>query len=717
MMMHVGSTRSQNWGKRGLVCFVRASTTALVSTLLTLQTASVLAQETRIEIWRRDGSHPANICITDRSDSQNFLLVCYNNWGSVDYSQRPCNQVRAVESILHIAGVHALIANTGMDATVDARLTYRLTLHPSPRDITSFYRYRRFGFLRFVDMRYSGYLHSGYSYPEMLFGAGGVLSVRFPVDYVRWWEGQTRLGERPRVIRSVLSLSVFDTIPDDTLFEFSQPHDPDGFYGAEQPYQRVVAIYDYPLEVIDRHPNRSVEHRLDLFGNLSFHINGNVYGRGDPYAFYPFRITQAARHGLISIQPLRHVDPFSVNPVGVPEIGENEYVYQDSPPLLRIPVFAWLHDVLDAYDDPLGWNTPTFRRFYDPPNHQEMQWWANKLNFAVVNYRGEPPPGAAPLAGKRIENVYGIAPWSRMGNNSVRGLAFTGSTLPPLEYFGRYDVQLRYNHNSRFPNVLVHSTPVEVFFPANGGNHPQDGPPGVAGYWRWQGDRGDWQEQAPYPTPNWFYYYWAAIVRDNPHLPWIANIRYAHLLPESEEPLPLGFYSSGQSYVNVTSALANRLSTRSSGLRLYLFRLDDTNRIQRVDFLHVYGYHAFQFVVAHEFAHKYLYESGIVGLPDSDGDGLRDDWEIALRLDPTERRTLRFVYNTDYPHNDQEFLCDVIAYGFLLPREQTWQSDWADIGLQKGVPISPFPWRYDSSGTNRSRYTDLIDSIDDLLRR
>lgn len=163
------------------------------------------------------------------------------------------------------------------------------------------------------------------------------------------------------------------------------------------------------------------------------------------------------------------------------------------------------------------------------------------------------------------------------------------------------------------------------------------------------------------------------------------------------------FYYRGDNYVHIGND-AYLIYT------IPLFRLQG-GFITHVDDLTVKGIHNFIHAVEHELAHKRHYETGIYPqTPDSDGDELSDDWEEAHGLDPTRPDTSGAYGGVS--NGDRECIADIEAYGRLLPRRDLWKEDWADTGLQKGSPLFiPMPWRYSSSGTNTSIYSDLLQAI------
>ncbi len=510
------------------------------------------------------------------------------------------------------------------------------------------------------------------------------------------------------------------SIPPDTVFEFASPPDQDGVTENNQPYTRLLALYHHRLGELTGSGKENV---VDVQGNLSLQLTGWLYGSTEPYTFAPLWVTQAVRHGAITIGRIPQFNPLSVNPVGIPEIGENEYVYQDMPALLEIPVFARVH-TWDYFNDSTGVNFPVFNRFYEPPLYRELSGLGNSLVFRLERRYGEGPrlsPTGFVFMGNRPvanDNIYAVTPQYRggsLGNNVGRGLFFEGLTLPQNEYFGRHYVNLYYRE-SHGREHLVHSAPVEIFFPTFGINHPDRGRPnffgtGISGQYEWfppgQRDTGYFRPDGQtVPTPNWFAYYYDLLASTYQEF---SNIRYVRITNTSEI---LGFAAYRDDYFSITNNLGEHLSTQA-GLRCQLFRRKEDGKIARVDQVTVYGLHAFLAVAAHEWAHQYLYRVGIVtdvpGL-DSDGDGVADFWEIIFGLDPDYRQSVE-----NYRHNDQEFLCDVISYHYLLANENAWQYDWADVSLQKGRPVRPFPWWYESSGTNRSLYNDLFTSLDDLL--
>lgn len=157
-----------------------------------------------------------------------------------------------------------------------------------------------------------------------------------------------------------------------------------------------------------------------------------------------FGIASASAKARVGIVVLSGVDP-----LGVPEVGDNEFVYwerfEENDVRLVIPVSA---TVISGFE----------------PNEDLLQWF-------VVR----------------------------------EGLAFGGETLPlDNSDFGERWVILTFNGQD------VHAAKIEIFFPATGNKHPED-VSAAWGYAFWEGEKEGWPNPLPmFKTPNWFYYYWKA---------------------------------------------------------------------------------------------------------------------------------------------------------------------------------------------------------------
>ncbi len=681
-------------------------------------TLSSGAQQTRIQFY-----NPINIasyCVFTDSDPSNAYWVDYD--GELSYGNTYiCRQAYSPNSIFQICGDIWLV-NPYISFFVTTRLVTNIRLQPSPYDSDRFYCRYSLGYLRFIDLRYAGYVSTDWwEWSESSMSAAGRIYVSIPRGRpVAWWFDGSR-GNNDTPPRGWLSLVVNETIPPNTVFQFASPPD-DDISGGNQPYARLLALYRHRLSSLI---GSGITSEIELRGNLSFQLTGNLYRNADPY-IYPLWITQAARHGVITIGRIPEFDPQSVNPVGIPEIGENEYVYEDNLARLIIPVFAQVY-TWDIYNQNIWNEIPIFNRFYDPTSYRELHKLGNSLIFRLERTGREgprlSPTGFIFMGNRPVANDYlfAVAPHytgGSLGNGVGRGLFFEGQTLPDLEYFGRHYLSLYYKE-SHGREHLVHSAPVEIFFPTLGLNHPARGQSnnfgrGVSGTWQSDSQNPDSGYFIPdgnfVPTPNWFFYYYYFL---SSRFPEFSNtpIQYVHLQGGGRD-LPLGFANQRSNYFSITNRLAQHISTQT-GLLCYLFRRQEDGRLASADRVRVYGIHAFLKVAAHEYAHLLLYQMGIVDYNnDSDGDGVADSWEIIFGLSPNYQNSV-----VNYHRNDQEFLCDVIAYGYLLANEKAWEYDWADVGLQKGRPVRPFPWQYESTGTNRSRYSDLLTSLDDLMGR
>ncbi|WP_146008735.1 hypothetical protein [Fischerella thermalis] len=131
--------------------------------------------------------------------------------------------------------------------------------------------------------------------------------------------------------------------------------------------------------------------------------------------------------------------------------------------------------------------------------------------------------------------------------------------------------------------------------------------------------------------------------------------------------------------------------------------------------LHVYGIHRYIATLEHELAHRRHLLDGILCRPgrydesrvDSDRDGLDDRWEQDHYLHPCSD------FSVDEWYPDREVIAYIEGDGKLVNSVNYWEADWADCGLQKGVPRSPFPWKYvegSREGLN-SAYNDLLTEI------
>lgn len=434
-----------------------------------------------------------------------------------------------------------------------------------------------------------------------------------------------------------------------------------------------------------------------------------------PHPLETFRLsaTSYVFKGLILMRKRTFLDGSqSLDPLGFPELGENELVFKEtnsgvslqtaasawfvaSPPesfLLRIPEpdgsIVIISDVVDWY---------AYRLF-----------WRSRIPFAFSGWGY----GYDRLGGQS-GNIF---IWERAN--------YSASYLPdynPNSSTNQLGAQVmemvfRPNYPNTNPTILVGRARFEVFFPATGYRHPPGGnsePPGLR-------------------IPNWFYYYWRAM--GSP----------AVIFTPNQGDLA-GFYITGRPHVYVCDHRANYTTRRGP---LFAIRAGQcpqntpANVVTAVDTITVHGIHAFAWTVYHEFGHKWSYETVVQVGPniwvriwhppsafDSDGDNLADAWEARNGLCPYTEHTTNAEEYEPYRRqripSDPEVVADVFAYGSLLNADNTdrnrdgnpwndatlWIHDWSDQGLQYGNPLerfTAFPWHYQSTGRNSPAASDLL---------
>jgi hypothetical protein len=112
-------------------------------------------------------------------------------------------------------------------------------------------------------------------------------------------------------------------------------------------------------------------------------------------------------------------------------------------------------------------------------------------------------------------------------------------------------------------------------------------------------------------------------------------------------------------------------------------------------------------LLEHEKSHRKYYTARISRCDwepqqDPDSDSLPSWWERMHGLDPRRHDTTG-AFRFD-PDGDSDAVAEIEAFGALERAKKYWRYDWAQYSMQWGIPPSPFPWRYVSSGTNISRY-------------
>ncbi len=438
---------------------------------------------------------------------------------------------------------------------------------------------------------------------------------------------------------------------------------------------------DYSAKWVSFGRSERVSYMEEMIGNIS--LRGSWVECG----VLAVRASAEAYGGLV-IQS-------SPDPLGVPAIGENEYVWTSTTPAeLRIDAAAMVHT--------WGWDGA------------DTAWLASEVSFQTepeipTDYT---KPGIMTVARGSL-----LVAQSEVDGNMQDGLVYKSDRLPPKNSdFGKKRVLFESKQGK------VDYAEVEVFYPARATNHPPGEPKGF----ELQSCR---QIRELNTTPNWFYYYWDAYGRhsdvyygEDDLYESLFEIRgltceeyesdtgcrvrgvkiyiYKNASPcaEEYEPIPL--------YQLVERRLENPRCVDAPQAP-YITRTDEV--------LYVYGIHRYIATLEHELAHKRHLLTGTLCRPgrydpsrvDNDEDGLNDEWELQHGLHPCSYRSI------DRELFDREVIAIIEGYGKLLRAKDYWRQDWADCGLQRGEPISPFPWKYKrgSRESNTPYYSDLLVEI------
>jgi len=418
----------------------------------------------------------------------------------------------------------------------------------------------------------------------------------------------------------------------------------------------------YKASSVSFRHSRSASHTEELMGFISLSGSstecGGALSVGAAFA-YAGLLLQSAPH-----------------PLGVPAVGENEYVWtSDTPAKLEIPARAYAY----AW----GWEP-------------DLGWFADNTLFRV-----EPPiesertqPGFRTIARGRE-----LIAQSRDQYGAIDDLVFVRSHLPPSNKdFGKKNVYFVVEGNK------VDYAEVEIFFPPDATNHPPDDPEGYVMLLENPDERCPrWRRLRRVDTPNWFYYYWDAYGRPDR----VYYLAAAHGVTQD----PSAFYD----ILNDEIYIGDRVHPVYGTHTVYLFRLerrlDSQGRrrqlITYVDQLEPRGIHQFIALLEHEKSHRKYYTARISRCDwgpqqDPDSDSLPSWWERMHGLDPRRRDTTK-AFRFD-PDGDSDAVAEIEAFGALERAKKYWRYDWAQYSMQWGIPPSPFPWRYVSSGTNISRY-------------
>lgn len=432
-------------------------------------------------------------------------------------------------------------------------------------------------------------------------------------------------------------------------------------------------------KVVFEEANLRKEHIEQLEGGFALSGSASACGAGS------VSVAFMQVHAGIVVQNAPH-------PLGVPTIGENEYVWSaGSPAVLTIPAsalgYTW------------GWEP-------------DLGWIAERAGFSVkpsIESEDTKPSYQVVARGREL-----VAQSLDGRDDSLSdGLVYRRKYLPP--------------HNSDFGlkrvyfevDGTVDYAEVEVFYHANGTNHPPDG--GAKGF-----ETNGCEPIREITVPNWFYYYWEAY-GSRPDV-YYADDLYAAF---GFRGLTCADYEGdrGCQVSNVRIYIYENVSPCREEYTIPLFRLVERHLedgscsqaprslyITRVDEeLYVYGIHRYIATLEHESAHKRHLLNGILcdvsryapSRIDNDGDGLDDRWEVQHGLHSCSR------FSADRRYPDAEVIAYIEGYGKLLAARDYWKQDWSDCGLQKGVPGPHFPWKYKRGDreANTPFYSDLLTEI------
>ncbi len=374
------------------------------------------------------------------------------------------------------------------------------------------------------------------------------------------------------------------------------------------------------------------------------------------------------------------------HPLGVPAIGENEYVWSDTiPATLSIPAaatgYAW------------GWEP-------------DLNWIAEKTVFRVEPDlpTEDTKPGIRTVA---IGDVLVAQSLDGQTGEFVYGLFYRSKYLPPKnEDFGKKKVFFEVEG-------AVDYAEVEVFFPADATNHPPSNH--IKGYSIRTAEHHRpciKDEEIPSERiPNWFYYYWDAygckVAEGNVYYGGTTTAILGLTCPYYSEENPC-VLESVEIYLfsEVSPCPPFEVIIPLYSMEERALNTENCQDIVGVfitpvkEFLKLNGIYRYVVILEHELAHKRHLLQGFhcidprrldSGFLDLDNDGLDDEWELVNGLHSCHRISVDHVYWMP----DAEVIAYIEGYGRLLEAgDKIWEYDWATCGLQYGEPVSPFPWTY-----------------------
>ena len=350
------------------------------------------------------------------------------------------------------------------------------------------------------------------------------------------------------------------------------------------------------------------------------------------------------------------------HPLGVPAIGENAYVWSaSSPAMLTLPAsalgYTW------------GWEP-------------ELSWMAERTHFVVKPdiESEDTKPGYQVVARGRELVAQSLDERGALWD----GLVYRRKYLPPKNSdFGLKKVYFEVDG-------AVDYAEVEVFYPAEGSNHPSDSSLGYRIHLERLEDpscpRCEYQCAfgETIEVPNWFYYY------NQVYFP--TKVVYGGSSPIGSGTRGL-FCGNSPQVIFVFDPASPCWGEEA----IPLFWLGDqdtdmcdgtpTRRLVEFsgEYFYVRGILRYISIVSHEHMHQQLWwrsiDRGCCSDPalDSDGDGLTDAYECAVGLNPYNKYTTRGIHDAEVP-------AYIYSYDQVLRNYLKWKEDWASCGINYSHP-------------------------------